>query len=127
MYTSKYSECVGTIEGSKFSKKCKYVEFSNHRQHSRRSVCGHFLLKEITLPCGKKKLVPWYTYCYKSLKESLQECVYRPEFERKCELWRNRSNVNDCFSDIYDGKIWKEMCDINGENVLIYQTIMVLF
>ena len=109
-----FEECVTTTEGVKVSKHCSYVEFPNHKQKHMRKKCGQKLLKCVTLPGGTNKLVPWYTYNYKSLKESFQLCIKRPYFEESCELWQKRSTQNGYASDIYDGKIWREFLDSSG-------------
>ena len=39
---------------------------------------------EVEIPLSKK-LIPYTTFCYKSIKSSLQRFVKRPDFEELCE------------------------------------------
>ena len=32
----------------------------------------------------------------------------RPNFAQKCEQWRERDCEDDVYSDVYDGKVWKD-------------------
>ena len=110
------SDCVTNLEGVQVSKTCSHMEFPNHSQKHLRKPCGQELLKCIILPSGARKLVPWYTYCYKPLVESLKLCVKRQDFEKKCEQWRQRSTNKAYLSDVYDGQMWKGFLDSSGCN-----------
>ena len=62
---------------------------------------------EVEIPLSKK-LIPYTTFCYNSIKSSLQRFVKRPDFEELCENWRSREIKSNILQDIYDGRIWKE-------------------
>ena len=63
---------------------------------------------------GKTVLVPIKTYCYKPLKESLEELVSREGFEENCEQWRHREVKENVYGDVYDGGIWKNFNKSNN-------------
>lgn len=114
----RYDECVLNVEGQTTSAKCSYVEFPNHTQHGRRKPCGEFLLKHVTLLDGTTKLYPYKSYCYKSIQESLQNCVKRPGFQGLCEKWRSRKQQPGFMTDVFDGKIWHEF-QTSSKNIFL--------
>ena len=68
---------------------------------------------------GNNYFYPKKMYCYKKITESLQDLIKRPNFQSDCELWRNRSNLNtDILGDVYEGRIWKELQNVDGEPFL---------
>ena len=64
---------------------------------------------------GKISFHPKLTFCYKSIKDSLQELLCRIEL---CEEWRKSTNFSGVFNDIYDGKVWKDFQSVNGQPFL---------
>ena len=42
----------------------------------------------------------------------------RPGFIEKCELWRSHDAPPGTYSDVYDGKVWKEFMYVNGQSFL---------
>ena len=107
------TECV--TEDGKESKKCSYVEFPNHPHVSKRKECGAILLKKVKALSGNVSFQPNLVYCYKSLIDSLQEMLYRPNFLDMCEEWRSPPGM---YNDIYDGKMWKDFQEVNGQPFL---------
>lgn len=99
--------CFHLVEGIQTSKLCSNVVMPNHVMSHYRRPCGELLLKSINVG-GKKKLIARKTYCYKSLKLSLQRLFNRKDFEETCELWRFREVPQDVFNDVYDGEIWQK-------------------
>lgn len=57
---------------------------------------------------GSKCLYPFKTYIYKSIEQSLEQLLRVPDFQRKCEKWRERRQDMGIMTDVFDGKIWKE-------------------
>ena len=57
-------------------------------------------------------------YCYLSVEVSLQLLFERPSFYHKCEHWRIRSTTNEELRDVYDGSIWHELSDVDGQPFL---------
>lgn len=102
-----FQDCCHLVEGIQTSKLCSNVVMPNHVMSHYRRPCGELLLKSINVG-GKKKLIARKTYCYKSLKLSLQRLVNRKDFEETCELWRFREVPHDVFNDVYDGEIWQK-------------------
>ncbi|KAG0804714.1 hypothetical protein G6F19_013996 [Rhizopus arrhizus] len=39
----------------------------------------------------------------------------RPSFEQQIEQWRRRSVDEDVMFDIYDGRVWNQLVDSNGQ------------
>lgn len=116
-----YDECILKVEGKEISATCSYVAHPNHPQPARRTRCGETLLKSVELTQGRRKLYPFKTYCYKSVKETLKKCLLMPGFERKCEAWRERNCPSGILNDIYDGRIWHEFGSEAKGNFLSYQ------
>lgn len=113
-----FDECTAYIEGELKSKLCPFVPFPFHTQRARRTPCGELLIKEVTLPSGARKLYPFKTYCYKPIKEIMQNSLMRPKFQTLCQKWKNRTFSEGVYSDIYDGQVWKEFCSENKNNFL---------
>lgn len=106
------NDCFLIVEGRQQSKLCNHMCFPNHRLAYMRKKCKEPLLKDVGEE-GASKFVPFKTYCYKSLKSSLETFVNREDFEDKCERWRSRQTQQNILHDVYDANIWK---DCNGRN-----------
>ena len=65
-------------------------------------------MKEVKSSNGKVVLYPKLIYCYKSIVETMQDVLNRPDFSVKCEAWRTRSHQDGVYNDVYDGQLWKE-------------------
>ena len=105
----KMSDC---IERRGVSKMCEFKEFPRSRK------CLFPLLKDVELASKKKILYPFKTYCYQSIKTSLQRLYNQPNFHILCEEWRSRKTMNGALGDVYDGKIWQEFQNISGRSFL---------
>ena len=81
-----------------------FVKFPNHPLKQYRKQCGQFLMKSVKSPSGKSILLPLKTYCYRSLKKSLELLLSPDGFEIDCEKWRNLEKDSDVLADVYDGK-----------------------
>ena len=57
-------------------------------------------------------------YCYKSVIDSLQEMLLRPDFFISCEEWRKRKVKPDLFCDVFDGMVWKDFQTVDGKPFL---------
>lgn len=108
-----YNDCLTFVEGTRISAKCQFRAFPNHRQVGRRRKCQETLLEEVRLPSGKTELQGKSFYCYRSLQRSLQKLVQRENYERDCELWRERRVDENFMTDVYDGSVWQSFID-NG-------------
>lgn len=107
----KVNDCYYINRGEKHAKQCTFVEFPNHRQRHRRAPCGVDLVKVSRTVTGKQIIIPFKSYCYKSLKESFEILLKRPGFQNQCNQWRTREIPGDVLEDIYDGAIWKDFAD----------------
>lgn len=101
-------KCVSYYRGEKISATCAYVKFSNHRLKHYRKKCGEKLMRVIKSPSGVTILVPFKSYCYRSIQKSLEVLTNREGFETDCEKWRNLKSYPDTYSDTFDGEIWKK-------------------
>ena len=105
---------VQLADGSIVSKLCDHVEFPEHPHITQRQPCTTVLMKKVKTSAGTTVLCPHSLFCYKSIIESLQAFLYRPDFIPKCELWRQRQVLDGIYSDIYDGQVWNNFLSING-------------
>ena len=108
----KVTECIlKNADGSTMPKRCDYVQFPNHRQSYRRIACCGPLLKHVTLSNGKMQYYQRHSYVYMSITDSLERLLMRHGIANKLQHWKERQVPDQCFSDIYDGKVWKEFGD----------------
>lgn len=40
--------------------------------------------------------------------------VSRPGFIEKCEVWHERNTLQDVYTDVYDGRIWRDFMSTDG-------------
>ena len=90
---------------------CSSVAFPRAR---RLKVCGSQLAQKVSLKNGNVKFYALKTYCYRSIIDSLETLLKRPGLEEQCEKWRTRTIKDDLYADVYDGKIWKQFGNWNG-------------
>ncbi|XP_070548294.1 uncharacterized protein [Ptychodera flava] len=110
----KFEDCYRVnSRGEKHPLKCSAVKFPNHPQKKRRKPCHAALLKKVISKDGHGYVYPINVYCYKSVRETLETFVRRPDFLKKCNAWRFRNVPNGVLHDIYDGQVWKDFTD-NG-------------
>ena len=63
---------------------------------------------------GDIKFYALKTYCYKSIIDSLETLLKRPDLEEQCEKWETRKIDDDLYADVYDGKVWKQFGNWKG-------------
>ena len=80
--------------------------------------CGESLYKRVKSTNGKIIYRPRLVYCYKSVIDSLQEMLLRPNFFISCEEWRKRKVKPDLFCDVFDGMVWKDFQTVDGKPFL---------
>ena len=79
------------------------------------------LLKEVITSTGSTKYYPYLVYPYTSLISSLQSLFSRLGFYHHCEQWRQdclQGMSSSVLSDVYDGKIWKDFLQFQGNSFL---------
>ena len=114
-----WSDCVvQNSNGEVDSALCYFQPFPNHPQKQHQQQCGQRLMKKIKSVRGNSSFHPHLIYCYKSVIESLQELMLRTGFVEKCELWRQRNVSPGTYSDVYDGKVWKDFMYVNRQSFL---------
>ena len=108
-------ECIIKLpDGSLESKRCSFVRFPNHLQVHHRKSCDTVLMKKVKSSSRRVVLYPRLIYTYKSIIESLQELLSRPDFSAKCEAWPDRRIREEYYSDVYDGQVWKDYQNPDG-------------
>lgn len=80
-----------------------------HTQARMRAICSQALLKSARSSNGSEYLAPRRTYCYESVKASLEEILNRSDNIKLCEEWRTRDIVHGQLCDVYDGQVWNMM------------------
>ncbi|KAG1000566.1 hypothetical protein G6F26_013691 [Rhizopus arrhizus] len=93
--------------GSLHSRSCGYVRFPNN-PYRQAQPCGNALFTGSSLK-------PVLEYPYNSITETLKKFFMRPSFEQQIEQWRRRSVDEDVMFDIYDGRVWNQLVDSNGQ------------
>ena len=112
----KTEECtVRKTNGRVVSKKCDNVRFPNHPQRNQRKQCGALLMKQMRSKNGSTYLYPKRLYCFKKLSDSLRAQITRPGFLEKCESWRTRDLTGNSMGDVFEGRVWKDFLDSNGD------------
>lgn len=102
-----YDDCIITrANGKHESKTCRHVLYPNHTYMSKRKPCEAILMKKVKTKSGYC-LRPQKVYPYLPLQKSLERLLKKREFVSKCEKWRSRTTLEQAFSDIYDGSVWK--------------------
>lgn len=95
-------ECIDKLpNGELVSKTCPFIRFPRHPQRQHRKPCGTLLLKTVKTSAGSPALYPRMLYCHKSLIESIQQLMLRPNFSSSCEEWRKLHVQSDCLEDVY--------------------------
>lgn len=96
---------------------CSYIRFENHTQAKMRQPCGEALMKEVITLNGKgKHFYPHKVYVFQPMKIALERIINRAAIQedlmRPFEMFEN-------FHDVYEGNLWKEMNDINGDKFFL--------
>ena len=124
-------QCIGTTaRGSKYTKCCWYVEFPNHPRQQLRAECGMPLLDAVLSRSGNITFRPKKVFCYQPLKESIKYLFQQKDFIKLIQLWRNRHVPNEVMGDVYDGEVWHNFCDNDGNrfvdqpyNLMLYLNV----
>lgn len=103
-----FADCYTKVGGNLETKSCSYISFPNHWQKSKTKHCNQALLKSVILQ-EKTKLYPHKVFCYKSIKESIENIWKREDFEDMIKQWQLRKIPHGKITDIYDGKVWGEI------------------
>ena len=94
---------------------CDNIQFPRSR---RRKPCGSKLVKKVILKNGTPKYYPLKVYCFKSVIDTLEKFLKRPNFEKACEHWRHRETDDQLYGDVYDGKVWNSFLRWNDRDFL---------
>jgi len=116
-----YKECLNRVSPTTSSKRCTYVPYPEHPHPRKRQPCNAALLKPVEFSSGNTKFYPHLVYCYKSLKESLQDLLLKSDFVSNCQLWRKKTHTDESIlNDIYDGNIWKQFFNVTETPLINY-------
>jgi hypothetical protein len=63
----------------------------------------------------KEAVKPKVIAPFASLKDLLAELLARPGMEEKIDAWRGQPLHSGRYQAIWDGKIWKTICDAEGD------------
>lgn len=113
----KQEDCTDGSALNPNSKLCPHKEFPRHPHIYMRQSCGELLLKTIELSSGKRILYPYMSYCYLSLKYSIESLLSNPITLQSCGKWALRNNTNK-LQNVYDGAIWKNFLHCKGKPFL---------
>ena len=112
----KPEDCVQTLaNGRKKGKRCSFVEFPDHLRRTQRKPCGTSLFKAVRSKNGDLILKAKRVFCYRPVKKTLEEFLKRPGFGAKCEEFKKEPQNPELLGDIYDGRIWKNFKNAEGE------------
>ncbi len=95
-------DCVKYVNGKPIPTKCTKSNYTGVR-------CGTSLLQANVVRNGGIYHVPKKVFCQKDIASQIQGILSRPGYEKYCQEWREREEVPDTYTDIYDGKIWKKV------------------
>ena len=113
----KHSDCFIDDQTVPIKLKCNNVL----RQTKRKRIttyCNQTMFRKIVLKGGAEAFYPLKTFCFRSLIDSLEDILRRPEYEELCEHWRNRETIPRHACDVYDGKVWKAYQQESGRDIL---------
>ena len=102
------------------SLKCTFIRHPNHPHKRFRQPCGTVLMKSVQTPSGTTYLYPRQMYCYNSLIDFLRHQLVERDlnFVNRCEAWRERVVEADVLNDVFDGQIWKDFQNYEGNPFL---------
>ncbi len=104
----------------------KYVIKTCQHRHLSSRLCGMPLLKRIVSHNGKPQVYPHMIYPYNHIIPTLTNLFRRKDFYTMCESTRALS-AEDGISDIFNGRMWKELEAANGTIFLSQQNHYGLF
>lgn len=109
------SDCTQRIGEKIVAKCCTHKAFKKGKGAKE---CGARLAKRVVLADGKECFYPFKVYCFNSVINQVESLLKRPNFAQKCEQWRERDCEDGVYSDVYDGKVWKDFMTFNGKDFL---------
>ena len=110
LYT--YKDCLEVNGRSAASKRCNRVYYASAQP------CGATLLKTVITPSGKSQLYPRRVFCSLDFAFSLKSLLLKNGVMEICERARQQCSKRGVLSDVYDGALWQEFMQYNGENFL---------
>ena len=94
---------------------CHHTEFPNHPSSAwSAKLCNEQLFKNGL--CKKNQQLKEYPY--HSVIKGLQIMFRWPNFYERINAWRYRQQIDNTYYDIYDGAMWDEIKDNDGETFI---------
>ena len=114
----KYNVCK-KCESLYTQEECVQLGCCSYKALSRSQRCGEPLLRRIVSAGGHSKLYPHKIFCISTLISGLQSLILRHGFIQQCES--TRTSVTGEYSDVFDGDMWKQFQEIDGQAFLSNQ------
>ena len=111
--TYEYDECMKDSLRNRSNVKCVLIRFLKHPQARLRSP----LLKAVKTSSHNSVYTPIKLFCYCSILKSISEYVQQVEYVNLFNKWKERIIPTLILADIYDGKIWMTLKNLEGENL----------
>lgn len=87
-------------------------QYCDHQEFPEDDPCDTALFKRST----GNRFIPKKIFVYRSIKDTIGLFLSRPGFIESIDHWKNRIvNGNGVLYDVYDGAMWRELKDSNGE------------
>ncbi len=88
-------------------------------------ACDTELGYKAVLKDGSSVFHPYKVYCYRSVLNSLEGMLTKPQVEESCEHWRKRDISRKEMGDVYDGRIWKHL-KLKDSSIHLAPTVLCL-
>ncbi len=88
-------------------------------------ACDTELGYKAVLKDGSSVFHPYKVYCYRSVLNSLEGMLTKPQVDESCEHWRKRDISRKEMGDVYDGRIWKHL-KLKDSSIHLAPTVLCL-
>lgn len=107
------------LNGQPSIKQCNGAEFPNHQNPQKRKPCQEPLARSIQTENG---LIfrPRMLYPRPSIKSQLNMFYQRPGFEKMLAKSGIRYFKEHCYTDVYDGRVWKSFKDQENSDTFFF-------
>ena len=101
---------------------CSHIEFPDHPHRQRATAtCDEPVLKQ-----SANGLIPFKEFSYHSIVFGLRMMFKRKNFLERINAWRQRSALQGTLFDVYDGRMWQELKDQNGNTFVDDRSSLLL-
>ena len=85
--------------------------------YNRECACRGVLLRLVEHK-GREVYYPNRVFCYMPLRNHLEIDLNPPGFDNLCSQWKNSTNSEAIYRDVFDGKIWGDFQHYEGKPFL---------